>query len=112
MPVANFTAREKDLTRLALLFNLAQRDIANDLIISTDFVAEVMGQIYEKLGVRGILDGEKELESFFQDKKLQERCQELLEQYVANGTRAGRKAPGMSTLAFHLLTVPETTEFN
>jgi hypothetical protein len=101
MPVANFTAREKDLTRLGLLFNLAQRDIADDLIISTDFVAEVMGQICEK-----------ELEIFFQDEKLKERCREILEQYAANGSRAGRKAPGMSTLAFHLLTVPETTEFN
>lgn len=112
LPVANFTSREKDLTRLGLLFNLTQRDIADDLIISTDFVAEVMGQIYEKLGVREILDGEKGLETFFQDEKLQERCQEILEQYAANGSRAGRKAPGMSTLAFHLLTVPETTEFN
>ncbi len=112
MPVANFTSREKDLTRLGLLFNLAQRDIADDLIISTDFVAEVMGQIYDKLGVHEILDGEKELGSFFQDEKLQERCQKILEQYSANGNRTGRKAPGMSTLAFHLLTVPETTEFN
>lgn len=112
MPVANFTSREKDLTRLGLLFNLAQRDIADDLFISTDFVSEIMGQIYEKLGVHEILDGEKELERFFQDEKLRERCLEILEQYASNGTRAGRKAPGMSTLAFHLLTVPETTEFN
>lgn len=112
MPVANFTTREKDLTRLGLLFNLAQRDIADDLYISTDFVAEVMGQIYDKLGVREILDGEKALERFFQDEKVRERCEEILEQYAANGTRAGRKAPGMSTLAFHLLTVPETTEYS
>lgn len=112
MPVTNFTAREKDLTRLGILFNLAQRDIADDLIISTDFVAEVIGQIYEKLGVRDILDGEKELESFFQDERVRERCRVILEQYAANGSRTGRKAPGMSTLAFHLLTVPETTEFN
>ncbi len=112
LPVANFTPRENDLTRLGLLFNLAQRDIADDLIISTDFVAEVMSQIYEKLGVRDILDGEKELESFFQDEKLLERCRAILEKHAANGGQAGRKAPGMSTLAFHLLTVPETTEFN
>jgi DNA-binding NarL/FixJ family response regulator len=112
MPVANFTSREQDLTRLGLLFNLAQRDIADDLIISTDFVAEVMGHVYDKLGVREILDGEKDLEIFFQDEKLKERCHEILEQYASNGSRAGRKAPGMSTLAFHLLTVPETTEFN
>ena len=112
LPVASFTSREKDLTRLGVLFNLAQRDIADDLIISTDFVAEVMGHVYDKLGVREILDGEKGLETFFQDEKLKERVREILEQYAANGNRAGRKAPGMSTLAFHLLTVPETTEFN
>lgn len=112
MPVANFTAREKDLVRLGLLFNLAQRDIADDLIISTDFVAEVMGQVYEKLGVRDILDGDKELKNFFQDEKVQERVQTILDQYTSNGQRVGRKAPGMATLAFHLLTVPETTEFN
>ncbi|MFT3894402.1 MAG: hypothetical protein QM730_22455 [Anaerolineales bacterium] len=112
MPVANFTSRENDLTRLGLLFNLSQRDMADDLIISTDFVAEVMGQVYEKLGVRDILDGEKELETFFQDEILREHCKKILEQYASNGTRTGRKAPGMATLAFHLLTVPETTDFN
>ena len=90
MPVANFTSREKDLTRLGLLFNLAQRDIADDLIISTDFVAEVMGHIYDKLGVREILDSDGGSETFFQDEMLQERCREILEQYTTNGNRAGR----------------------
>jgi DNA-binding NarL/FixJ family response regulator len=112
LPVAEFTPREKDLTRLGLLFNLAQRDIADDLFISTDFVAEVMSQVYEKLGLRKILSGEQALEDYFQDEKLQGRCREILEQYAAGGNRPGRKAPGMATLAFHLLTVPETTEFD
>lgn len=112
LPVAEFTPRERDLTRLGLLFNLAQRDIADDLIISTDFVAEVMGQVYEKLGVWQILSEEKALESFFQDEKLQQRCREILKKYAAAGNRPGRKAAGMATLAFHLLTVPETTEFD
>jgi len=74
LPVAEFTPREKDLTRLGLLFNLAQRDIADDLFISTDFVAEVMSQVYEKLGLRKILSGEQALEDYFQDEKLQGRC--------------------------------------
>jgi hypothetical protein len=95
-----------------LLFNLAQRDIADDLVLSTDFVAEVMGQVYEKLGIHRILSGEQALEDYFQDEKLQGRCREILEQYSAGGSRPGRKAPGMATLAFHLLTVPETTEFD
>jgi DNA-binding NarL/FixJ family response regulator len=112
VPVAKFTPREKDLTRLGLLFNLAQRDIADDLIVSTDFVAEVMGQVYEKLGLKEVLAGERELESYFQDEKVLARCRAILEQYAPNGHKPGRKIPWMSTLAFHMLTVPETTEFD
>lgn len=113
LPVASFTAREKDLTRLGLLFSLAQRDIADDLVISTDFVAELMSQIYEKLGLRSILSGEKPLEDVFQDEKLLARCRQLLDQagIVLEG-KATRKTPWMSTLAFHLLTVPGMEKLN
>lgn len=108
LPAAEFTPREKELTRLGLLFNLAQRDIADDLIVSTDFVAEVIGQVYKKLGVREIISGEKELEDYFSDEKLLVRCREIVQQV----TGRGRKAPWMSTLAFHLLTIPGSTEIN
>ena len=113
LPPADFTPRERDLTRLGLLFNLAQRDIADDLIVSTDFVAELMGQIYQKLGLQEILSGEKALETYFKDGKLLERCREILEQTSLSATgKLGRKAPWMSTLAFHLLTTPSITEFD
>jgi DNA-binding NarL/FixJ family response regulator len=113
LPPANFTLREKELTRLGLLFNLAQRDIADDLVISTDFVAEVMGQIYEKLGLREILSGEKALETYFEDEKLLARCRDILQQVPASAAgKLGRKAPWMSTLAFHLLTIPGITEID
>jgi len=114
LPVANFTPREKDLVRLGLLLNLSQRDIADDLVVSTDFVAEVMGHIYEKLGLREILAGEKALETYFKDEILLARCREILEQIpaAAAGSRSGRKAPWLSTLAFHLLTIPAVTEFD
>jgi len=113
LPAANFTPREKELTRLGLLFNLAQRDIADDLVVSTDFVAEVMGQIYEKLGLREILSGEKALETYFEDEKLLARCRDILKQVPASAVgKLGRKAPWMSTLAFHLLTIPGITEID
>lgn len=113
VPAAEFTPREKELTRLGLLFNLAQRDIADDLVVSTDFVAEVMGQIYEKLGLREILSGEKALETYFEDEKLLVRCREILQQVrVLAAGRLGRKTPWMSTLAFHLLTVPGITKID
>lgn len=112
-PAASFTPREKELTRLGLLFNLAQRDIADDLFVSTDFVAEVMGQIYRKLGLHEIVSGEKALEAYFKDENLLARCRDVLQQAPAPvGGKTGRKVPWMSTLAFHLLTIPGMTEIH
>jgi len=107
-PVANFTHREKDVARLGLLFNLPQRDIADELVVSTDFVAETMSQLYEKLGVHELLSGETPLEQIFDDERLVARFRDILErsECYANG-KAGRKAPWMPTIAFHLLTAPE-----
>jgi DNA-binding NarL/FixJ family response regulator len=110
IPVVSFTPRENDLARLGLLFNLEQRDIADDLVVSTDFVAEVMGQIYEKLGLHEILSGAKPPEDYFSDERLLARCHEMLQRTTNSAGKKGRKAPWMSTLAYHLLTVPEIEE--
>ena len=116
VPVATFTPRENELSRLGLLFNLAQRDIADDLVVSSDFVAEIMGQIYEKLGLRDILSGEKPLEEYFQDEMLLARCRSMLEKAAGSAGNASpkaiHKAPWMTTIAFHLLTRPEEEEID
>jgi DNA-binding NarL/FixJ family response regulator len=107
IPVAQFTPRETDIARMGLLCNLEQRDIADDLVVSTDFVAEVTGKVYEKLGLRDILSGEKPPEDYLQDEALLARFHTLMDQYLETPGKKGRKAPWMSTLAFHLLTVAE-----
>ncbi len=117
-PVANFTQRESDIVRLGILFNLAQRDIADELVISTNWVAETISNAYEKLELREILAGDVPLETYFDDPVLIERCrsiigrgsgskscQSLQEESAAH--HIPRKSPWISTLAFHLLTVPE-----
>lgn len=103
-PVADFTQRETDIVRLGVLFNLAQRDIADELVISTHWVAEAIVNIYEKLNLRDIVSGDIPLIDYFDDPILLERCRAILER---GGTGRLRKAPWISTLAFHLLTVPE-----
>jgi DNA-binding NarL/FixJ family response regulator len=110
IPVAHFTPREHELTRLGLLFNLEQRDIADELVVGTDFVAELMGQVYDKLGLHELLRGEKSPETCFTDEMLLAHCRELLAQSPPSPTHRGHKTPWMSTLAFHLLTQPETEE--
>ncbi len=109
-PVARFTPRETDLARLGLLFNLGQRDIADELVVSTDFVSEVMGHIYEKLGLHDILSGETELESFFSDETLLARCRAILANSKDASGKPLHKAPWLSTIAFHLLTSPSSEE--
>lgn len=107
-PAIHFTHRESDLLRLAILFNLSQRDIADELIVSTDFVSEVMGQLYDKIGLHEILAGDVSLEEYFTDETVLARARSILKR--APGSPAGkalRKAPWMATLAFHLLTVPK-----
>jgi DNA-binding NarL/FixJ family response regulator len=107
-PVAHFTRRENDLLRLGILFNLAQRDISDELIVSTDFVSEIMGQIYEKLGLHEILAGDVSLDEFFSDETVLARCKSILGRAPESSQgKTLRKAPWMATLAFHLMTVPK-----
>lgn len=107
IPVAQFTPRETDIARMGVLCNLEQRDIADDLAVSTDFVAEVTGKVYEKLGLRDILSGEKPPEDYLQDEALLTRVRSLLPQESGSPGKKGRKTAWMSTLAFHLMTVAE-----
>ncbi len=107
-PAIHFTRRENDLLRLGILFNLAQRDIADELIVSTDFVSEVMGQIYEKLGLHEILTGEVPLEEYFTDETVIARCKSIMKRAPGGSQEKSlRKAPWMATLAFHLMTAPK-----
>jgi DNA-binding NarL/FixJ family response regulator len=107
-PVANFTQRESDIARLGIIFNLAQRDIADELVISRNWISELMSSVYKKLNLRELLTGETPLEDFFKDEIVLARCKDVLER-AGKSKKGGsiRKAPWISTMAFHLLTLPE-----
>lgn len=105
---AAFTPREQEVIRLAMIFNLAIRDMADELVLSAGWVSELVSTIYMKLGLREILTGEAALENYFTDEAVLEHCREITKRGEAvEGERKLRKAPWMSTLAFHLLTIPE-----
>lgn len=109
--VANFSMRESEIVHLGILFNLAQRDIADELVIGTDWVSEAMSNVYEKLGLREILSGEISLNLYFQDEMVLAHCKRILERAQRNSSSGSlRRAPWMSTLAFHLLTTPMIEE--
>lgn len=103
-----FTPREREVIRLAMIFNLAIRDMADELVLSPGWVSEVVSMIYLKLGLREILSGESALEDYFDDETVLAHCRAITKRGEASaGDTKLRKAPWMSTLAFHLLTIPE-----
>jgi DNA-binding NarL/FixJ family response regulator len=105
--ITDFSRRESEIVHLGILFNLSQRDIADELVIGTDWISEAMGNIYEKLGLHEILSGHVSLDQYFEDEIVLARCKSIVER-AHKSSRSGRlrKAPWMSTLAFHLLTTP------
>lgn len=107
----SFSRRENELIRLGIIFNLAIRDIADELVIGAGWVSEIVSTVYRKLGIREILTGEVPLDMYFTDEAVLEHCKEITKRAKSNQTGDKiRKAPWMSTLAFHLLTVPEVGE--
>jgi DNA-binding NarL/FixJ family response regulator len=109
--IADFTKRESEIVRLGILFNLAQRDVADELVVSPEWVSEVVSNAYGKLGLREILSGEVTLETYFDDPAILARWHSVLgpeDDQIGDG--APRKTPWMATLAYHLLTIPEVTE--
>lgn len=108
-PVAVFTRRENEIARLATLFSLGQRDLADELQIRPDEVGKVVSRVYEKLGLHEILTGEIPPEAYFDDEAVLNALKAVLKQVSERWHMSGRasKPRDMSTLAFHLLTLPE-----
>jgi DNA-binding NarL/FixJ family response regulator len=104
----DLTPREKEIARLAILFNHPHRELSDELLIRADQVAKHVSNVYTKLGLDQFLAGEIDAEVFFEDTLILERFRTILARVAANPAR--RKTADMATLAFHLLTVPEIRE--
>jgi DNA-binding NarL/FixJ family response regulator len=107
-PVTNLTPRESEIARLAILFNHAHRDLADELLIRADQVSKHVSNVYSKLGLDQIIAGEMSPELFIQDKLVLQHFHRILDR--VSSPNAKRKTTDMATLAFHLLTIPEIRE--
>jgi hypothetical protein len=111
--IQNFTPREKEILRLGIIYNQSQRDMQDELVLSRDWISEVLSSIYEKLQLKEILAGEISLDAYFTDTVVLSHAQSIIDQY--KDTTGGinlRHAPWIATLAFHLLTIPEVQVFS
>lgn len=104
----DLTPREKEIARLAILFNHPHRELSDELLIRADQVAKHVSNVYAKLGLDQFLAGEIDPEAVFEDKLILAHFRRILERVAANPDR--RKTADMATLAFHMLTVPEIKE--
>jgi DNA-binding NarL/FixJ family response regulator len=98
-PFSALSAREKDITRLGILYNMAEQELADELLIEPSYVANVMSSIYEILGVHEIARGEKSPAEFFEDPVILTKINRFLP-----GGSPRRRAANLPAIAFHLLT--------
>ena len=96
------TERQSEIARLAIIFSLGRRDLADELKISDQWSYGVVSELYTQLGLGEILDESQEFNSILEnDKVIKSHIDRILEDL---GT--SKKARDLETLAFHLLTMP------
>jgi hypothetical protein len=103
---STFSSHMAEVSRLAFLFSMERKELADELGIVEDWSYGLVSQIYEQLGVKDILTDDDALNSYFAD-------QPLIIAHIEK-IRAARKgsvkAHDLETLAFHIITMPEMVE--
>jgi DNA-binding NarL/FixJ family response regulator len=109
--VREFTPRELDVLRLGIILGHSQRDIENELVISRDWISELLGDVYQKLQIPDLISGEVKAEDLIMDQAVLAQVAEILSGFDGDRSEKNlRRIPWLSTLAFHLFTIPEIRE--
>ncbi|MEL7625661.1 MAG: hypothetical protein AAGU15_02240 [Anaerolineaceae bacterium] len=96
------TDRQSEIARLAIIFSIGRRDLADELQISDQWSYGVVSELYDHLGLGALLDENQDFNSIIEkDPVIKSHIDEILEDL---GT--SKKARDLETLAFHLLTMP------
>lgn len=101
--IPGFTDHESEVARLAFIFSLGRRDLADELKISEQWSYGLVSELYDKMGLGEILSGEEDLFSYIGENQI---IKHHFEEIMAEiGT--SRKARDLETLAYHLITMPD-----
>ncbi len=103
---STLSRHQAEVSRLAFLFSMERRELADELGIVEDWSYGLVSQIYEQLGVKDLLTDDEALKSYFGD-------QPLILAHIEKIRAAGKnsmKAHDLETLAFHIITMPEMVE--
>jgi DNA-binding NarL/FixJ family response regulator len=103
---STLTDHQADVSRLAFLFSMERRELADELGVVEDWGYGLVSQVYEQLGVKDILNDEQIMDSYFGNEPL---ILSHIQKIRANGNTSV-KAHDLETLAFHIITMPEMVE--
>ena len=104
--IPGFTDHEAEVARMAFIFSIGRRDLADELKISEQWSYGLVSELYKKMGLTEILAGETDLFSYIGESAIiKNKFKEIVEQLGSS-----KKAKDMETLAFHLLTMPEIVQ--
>lgn len=97
------TERQSEIARLAIIFSVGRRDLADELKISDQWSYGVVSELYEKLGLNELAQDKDDIIAYLDDDPvIKVHIDEILAEL---GT--SKKAKDLETLAFHILTLPE-----
>jgi DNA-binding NarL/FixJ family response regulator len=104
--IPEFTDYEAAVARMAFIFSVGRRDLADELKISEQWSYGLVSELYKKLGLADIIAGDVDLFSYIGESEIiKDKFLEIMEQLGSS-----KKARDMETLAFHLMTMPEILE--
>lgn len=100
--IPGLTDRQTDIAKLAIIFSIGRRDLADELKISDQWSYGMVSELYTKLGLSEIFDGGIDAYRYMEnDEVIRAHITEILEDLGSS-----KKARDVETLAFHLLTMP------
>jgi hypothetical protein len=101
--IPEFTDHEAEVARMAFIFSVGRRDLADELRITEQWSYGLVSELYKKMGLTEIISGEVDLFAYIGESAIiRKKFSDIIEQL---GT--SKKARDMETLAYHLLTMPE-----
>jgi DNA-binding NarL/FixJ family response regulator len=104
--VAGLTQRQADVARLAFLFSIERRELADELGVGEDWGYQLVSAVYESLGIKDFVNDEALAREYFGRSK-------LITSYIdriRSEAKGSGKSKDMETLAFHVITMPEIKE--
>ncbi len=105
-PIPGLTTRQAETARLAILFSIGRRDLADELKISDQWSYGMVSELYDKLGLSDLFSGQGTPYDFInEDPVIKARLEDILEELGDS-----KKARDLESLAFHLITMPVIEE--